>query len=298
LEEVLAAEQTDQARVMRQHAEQVARAEYEARLAQKQYDAVDPDNRLVAAELERRWEQALQTLGAAREAAQQAAATRTPPPTLDPALREQLRDLGPRMPEMWASGRLRAVHKKELLRSLIRRVILTRPVADVVEVKIVWVSGAISLLTLRPPIWRTADLGGYEQLLARVRELSQLGYSDREVAQRLNEEGFHAARREEIDETVVRKLRRREGLVSLRQHYRQEAKLDGQWTVHGLSRELGVKRGWLYRRIVAGQIPAVRQPVSGHYLIPDDPALIAVLRVEVSRQQRVLHVESAAEGGE
>ena len=42
---------------------------YEARLAEKQYSAVDPDNRLVASELERRWERALQTLMAVRESA-------------------------------------------------------------------------------------------------------------------------------------------------------------------------------------------------------------------------------------
>ncbi len=64
------------------------------------------------------------------------------------------------MPALWASGRLTLVHQKELLRSLIRRVILSRPVADVVEVKIVWISGAVSQLTVQPPIWRAADLGG------------------------------------------------------------------------------------------------------------------------------------------
>src|SRR5687768_10414981 len=148
---------------MRQHAEQVARAEYEVRLAQRQYVAVDPDNRLVAAELERRWEQALQALAAAREAAEQAAATVVPPPTLDPALREQLRDLGPRLPELWASGRLTVEHKKTLLRSLIRRLILIRPRADQVDVKVVWVSGAISLLTVCPPIGHTSDLSDYER---------------------------------------------------------------------------------------------------------------------------------------
>jgi hypothetical protein len=56
LEEVVAAQQADHARVAQHLAEQVRRAEYEARLAQRQYDAIDPDNRLVAAELERRWE--------------------------------------------------------------------------------------------------------------------------------------------------------------------------------------------------------------------------------------------------
>ncbi len=164
LDEVQTEQQADHERLLRQHTEQVARAEYEVRLAQRQYLAVDPDNRLVAAELGRRWEQALQALAAAREAAERACATLPPPPALDPALRAQLRDVGPRLPELWASGRLTVVHKKELLRSLIRRVILTRPAADRIAIKIVWVSGAYSEVEARPPIWRTADLERYEQL--------------------------------------------------------------------------------------------------------------------------------------
>src|SRR4029453_10188382 len=53
LEDVLTAQQTENARLGQHYADQVARAEYEARLAQRQYQAVDPEHRLVAAELER-----------------------------------------------------------------------------------------------------------------------------------------------------------------------------------------------------------------------------------------------------
>lgn len=49
---------------------QLKRLRYEAGLAEKQYRLVDPENRLVAVELERRWEQALQALCRAEEEAQ------------------------------------------------------------------------------------------------------------------------------------------------------------------------------------------------------------------------------------
>jgi DNA invertase Pin-like site-specific DNA recombinase len=284
LDEVLAAQRADRARVVRQHAEQIAQAEYEARLAQKQYDAVDPENRLVAAELERRWEHALQALAAAREAAAQVTAA-TPAPILDPALRIQLRELGPRLPELWTSGRLTLVHKKELLRSLMRRIILTRPVADVIEIKIVWVSGALSLLTVQPPIWRTADLGRYDQLVARVGELSAAGYQDREIARRLTAEGFHAARSASIEAKVVGKIRRALGQASLTEQYRRQPQIDGQWTIYGLARHLGVDRDWLYRRIYRGRLPAIRHPITGHYLISNDPVLLAQLRAEIQRNR-------------
>ncbi len=298
LDEVLAAQHGDQERVRRQHAEQISRAEYEARLAQQQYDAVDPTNRLVAAELERRWEQALQALSAAREAAEHAMAAAPTVPRLDPDLRAQLQDLGPQMPALWASGRLTLVQQKEMLRSLIRRVILTRPVADVVEVKIVWISGALSQLTVQPPIWRTADLGGYEALVRRIGELSTEGYDDRAIAGQLTAEGFHPARGKTLDGAMVGKLRRKLGQPSRIDQYRTRAQIDGQWTVSGLSRHLGVDRHWVYRWIYAGRLPVERHPATGQYLIADDAALIAELRAEIeSRAPRVIHVEENQEGG-
>src|SRR3954452_19597961 len=48
--------------------QQIERLRYEARLAERQFNHVDPDNRLVAAELERRWETALCALRRAEEA--------------------------------------------------------------------------------------------------------------------------------------------------------------------------------------------------------------------------------------
>lgn len=285
LDEVLAAEGQDQERVRRQHAEQVARAEYETRLAQKQYLAVDPDNRLVAAELERRWEQALLALAAAREAAERAKAQDPVTPGLPPELRAQLRDLGPRLPELWASDRVSMAQRKELLRCLIRRVILTRPLADHVEVRIVWVSGAFTVLSVRPPIWRTADLGAYEQVVARVEELSGAGYQDREIARRLTGEGLHAARSATMNARVVGQIRRHLGQASLTEQFRRQAKIEGCWTVWGLARALGVDRDWLYRRIYHQKIFATRHPTTGHYLIADDPALLARLRNELADQR-------------
>ncbi len=132
LEEVLAAEQADRRRLAQQYVDGIAQAEYEARLAQRQYLAADPDNRLVAAELERRWELALRARAEAREAAERFAATPAAP-TLDPALRAQLRDVGTQLPALWGGGRLTPAHRKALLRSLIRRVVLSRPAPDTIE---------------------------------------------------------------------------------------------------------------------------------------------------------------------
>jgi hypothetical protein len=281
LEDGLAALQEEQAQRVQQHADQIKRAAYEAALAERQYRAVDPDNRSVAAELERRWELALRALAEAREAAQGVAAS-PGTPTLDPALRAQLEDLGAQLPALWTSGRLRPEQQRELLRSLIRRVVLTRPAPETVGVTIVWVSGALSRLTVQPPLGRNADLADYDRIVERVRELNAAGYSDRAMAQHLVAEGFHSARHTAVPVSLVRTLRRRAGWPSLYQRYRGHDRIAGRWTASGLARSLGVTREWIYQRIASGLIPATRLPVAGRYLIADDPELLAQLRAQVT----------------
>src|SRR5262249_61087164 len=119
LDEVLATQRADQARLAHYYADQVARAEYAARLAQRQYQAVDPDHRLVASELERQWEVALQGVADARAAADQYAPP-PPPPQLAPPMRAQLPALGPSPPPPWAPGPLPPAPPKKLLPGLVR----------------------------------------------------------------------------------------------------------------------------------------------------------------------------------
>jgi DNA invertase Pin-like site-specific DNA recombinase len=277
LDDVLAAQHADHTRLGQHYADQVARAEYEARLAEKQYRAVDPEHRLVAAELERQWEAALRALAEAREAAESFA--RTPAvPALDLTLREQLRDLGERLPELWDGGHLTPAHKKELLRCLIRRVVVRRPRPDTVEVTVVWVSGATTGLTLHPPVAHTVDLSSHDRLVTRIVQLVAAGYQDGVIARQLTAEGLRSARYEYVPTTPVTRIRRQHGAPSLTTQFRRRERLDGQWTIWGLARALGVDRNGLYARIKAGPLPAARHPLIGHYLIPDDPTLLEYLR--------------------
>lgn len=282
LDEVLAAQQADHDRRAQQYADQVRRAEYEARLAERQYRAVDPDYRLVAAaELERRWELALQAVAAAHEAAERFAQP-PPAPALAPALRAQLQDVGRHLPTLWSSGRLAPAQQKELLRSLIRRLILTRPVPDTVEVRVVWVSGAMSQLTVHPPIHRAADVSDDPRVVQRVLALAAEGHPDAAMARRLTADGVRSARRPHVPTTWVATIRRAQRPPSLADQFRWQDQIEGQWTVRGLARWLGVKRSWVYHHIAAGDLPATRHPATGHYLIPEDPARLERLRRHLS----------------
>lgn len=278
---VVAAQHADHARLTQHYADQAARAQYEAARARRQYEAVDPDYRLVAAELEHHWELALQAVEDAREAAERF--RRQAPPSLSPQMQAQLRDLGHTLPDLWRQGHLKPAQKKELVRSLIRRVVIRRPWADTVEATVVWVSGAVSALTVHPPLLRQSDRQNYDHFVERLLALGAAGYSDREIAQCLTAEGFRSARSERIPAGLVGEIRRARGQISLTEQFRTQAKFEEQWTVFGLAQELGVHRNWLYTRIRNGTLPATRHAVVGHYLIPDDPKLLANLRAQRDR---------------
>jgi len=155
LEAVMAERRQERAQVEHHWDQQIQRATYEAHLARRRYEEVDPENRLVAAELERRWEEKLIALRETQEAAER---FRQEPeiPAIDPELRQQLQHIAQTLPDLWHSGLLTNEHKKRLLRSLISRVILKRVAPDQVEVKIVWISGHFSVSHLIPPIHRQA----------------------------------------------------------------------------------------------------------------------------------------------
>jgi hypothetical protein len=268
--------------------DQVSRATYEAHLARRRYEAVDPDNRLVAASLERGWEEKLVNLRQAEEDAERFE-HRMPGLSLTQDERHQLEHIGPALPDRWASGKITNEHKKRLLRSLISRVIATRLAPDRIEIKMVWISGHFSTAQVIPPIHRQADVSNYDELVARIDELTRQGLTDVHIAAQLTQEGFHTARKLAVTEGTIRKLRLRHGQVSLLHQHRMVSMVDGYWTIPGLTRELGVGRKWLYQQIYQGKLaePDIER-LTGYrvYLIRNDPVLVERLRAEAAASRR------------
>jgi DNA invertase Pin-like site-specific DNA recombinase len=97
------------------------KAHYQAGRAQRQYDAADPENRLVAGELEARWNHALQSV-AELEARIQAAATQRP--SLQPGERERLAELGADLHQLWNHPAAPATLKKRILRTVLNEIVL------------------------------------------------------------------------------------------------------------------------------------------------------------------------------
>src|SRR5438128_2242100 len=102
------------------HRQQLERLRYEAALCERQLRRVDPDNRLVAVELERRWEAALRELQTAEGAyAQRVQHTDTAEEVLSPELRMAFLDIGRTLPALWPTDVLAQPQRKALLRCLI-----------------------------------------------------------------------------------------------------------------------------------------------------------------------------------
>jgi len=286
LEAILAAQQQERHRLERQWQEQLKRAQYEVELAQRQYDAVDPQNRLVAAELERRWEEKLRQLQQTRES--YAHFQQTPlPEAVPPQLRDQFREVSDRLPDLWPA--LSNAQKKELLRSLISQVIVKRPVPDRIEARIVWISGCYTDRAALTPIHRDQDVSGYEQMVERVHQLWQQGYNDEQMAEQLTADGFHSARSTHVTPTSVMKIRLARQWYLPLERMRRLQEVEGYLTVRGLARQLKVNGSTVYRFIykqVIGPEYIKREPQSGVYLIRKDEQLIERLQHRVIEQKR------------
>jgi hypothetical protein len=134
-----------------------------------------------------------------------------------------------------ARGYFTAVQQKELVRNLIRRVIVTRPVPDPVEATIVWVNGALTALEVHSPRQRQTDIEQYPHFVEHVFTLGAAGYHECEMVQRLAAEGFRSARSPWIPVALIGEIHQACGQISLTEQLRAQAKLEGQWTAFGVA---------------------------------------------------------------
>src|SRR5689334_17389242 len=235
--------------VLRAQAQQVERLRYRATLAERQYDQVDPDNRLVAAELERRWEEALRDLRQA-EAALAKARTELGEArvTVDDNLRAAFADAGRRLPELWRGSALTAARKKALLRCLIDKVVIHRSAPDNIHVRIVWRGGDASEVDTPAAVGSLAALSRHAELEARILELARAGRGDEAIAAELTADGHRSPMRERVLASTVRIIRLRHGVL-LKRSQSHPRRLPGRLTIPQLAAQLGVRAHWIYDRV-------------------------------------------------
>jgi len=254
--------------------ERLQRAEYEAHLARRRYEAVDLDNRLVAAELERRWEEKLCQLYETQEARTHFLAAQDTSDGLSAEMREQFLHLSETLPSLWHGDRLTNAQKKELLRCLISHVIVKRGEPGRVALKIVWVSGHYSIREAWQPTRWLRDLPNYDELVERIEELWREGLTDTQIAAQLTGEGFRSAHSKMVTPATVGKLRLKYGWRCLPSRCCPDLEMEGYVTVAQLAARLGTYRQWIYKQIHSEWIDhgdVIRHPKYNAFLIRDDP---------------------------
>jgi DNA invertase Pin-like site-specific DNA recombinase len=162
--------------------EKIQRLDYQAELARRRYEMVDPANRLVAQTLETEWNQCLAELEMARKEFQAKCAKQRP---LCSTLAE-MQHVVEHLYNYWHSGKLTSEDKKELVRCVVERVFLQRQ-EKIIHAQINWYGGAISQLDVPKYLFSTPHL------YYRIRELAQT-LIDAEIATTLNSEGLRTAK--------------------------------------------------------------------------------------------------------
>src|SRR5205823_2948560 len=201
----VATQQATAQQITHAHQQHLERLRYEAQLSQRQFNRVDPDNRLVAAELEKRWEAALAELKRAEE--EQASSTPSPLLALPPELQAAFRAIGQHLPLLWRQGLIKPVHQKALLRCLIDLVVVRRPSLECVQVRIVWRGGATTDLQVPVPVGALADLAGAQEMERIILERSGQGAPDEVIAAELTAQGYRSPMRLVVLPSTVKTIR-------------------------------------------------------------------------------------------
>lgn len=249
----------DRRRLEQQHVQSVERATYEANRAWRQYTAVEPENRLVARALERRWEAALEEQ---KRAAEQLDRFRAEQPTrLTESQRQQIARLAADIPALWLAESTETTDRQMILRTLIERIEVTViNNTERVEVNLIWAGGYESRHEIRRAVGSYAKLEDGERILARVMELHGQGRSHRAVAQQLNAEGYRSPSGKMFTETIASFLWKR-ARCSARTNNRMTLPKD-QWAGKDLAMRLRMsvstlntwrRRGWVHSRCFEGR---------------------------------------------
>jgi DNA invertase Pin-like site-specific DNA recombinase len=263
--------------IQRARQQQLERLRYQARLAERQFQKADPDNRLVAAELEKRWEAAVRELKQTEEAWAREELRPSPWARLDSATRQALLDAGRKIPQWWETNRFSQEQKKALLRCLIDKVVVHRRAPDMVHCRVVWKGGDTTEADLAVTVGALARLSGSQEMENTILRLARQGQTDEDIACQLTQQGYRSPKHRAVLPSTVRFLRLSHRLLRDR-HQSHPRRIPGFLTVPQLAAKLKIARHWIYDRIHNGIIQIGIDPERRLYLFPDTPEILSQFR--------------------
>lgn len=269
-------QQEDQQRILDLELQQ---ARYDANIAERRYAACDPDNRLIAAQLEKNWETALRRvhdLEARRPSREQAEIK------VDPNAFAQLAD---NLSKAWHAPGVSTRARQQLLRTLVTDIIVdVDDEARDVVLTIHWRGGQHSELRVRKP--RTGEHGcaTTEDALAVMRSMAGR-WSDEHIAASLNRMGLPTGQGKTWTGHRVSSVRRVRGI-----HAFQSAEKDGAWlTMTEAAKALCTTNHTIRRLIQAGTLSAVQVVPRAPYQIRADDLTSDAVKSAIARKGRPCH---------
>ena len=238
---------------------ELQQAQYDASLAERRYAACDPDNRLIAAQLEKAWESALQRVERCREQLD-----RTQTSKAEDA-RPDLTGLADDLSAAWKAPRTTMRTRQRLVRTLITEIVADVD-AEAGEIVLVihWKGGQHSELRVRKP--RTGEHGcrTSEQALAVIRNMAGR-WSDENIAASLNRMGIPTGQGKTWTARRVSSLRQVHGIRGYR-----SAEENSEWlTLSEAAAYLGVSHHQIRKLIKSGILKSEQ-------IMPDAPHQIRV----------------------
>ena len=234
---------------LRQREFALEQARYEAKHARRQYDAVDPDNRLVAGELERRWNDCLATV--ARLEDQIRSLRNEEPSAVGEGERMTLIALAGDLPALWNDAAASIETRKRIMRAVLKEIIVTAETGRL-HLALHWQGGdhtRLEVLKNRSGQNRFKTDAATEQLVC---ELARL-LPDHSIAPVLNRLGIRSARGQTWTQLRVRNFRSTHHIPVYREGERAERR---ELVLHEAANRLGVSKMTVVRLIRDGMLPA------------------------------------------
>jgi len=273
--------QKEQQRLERHWRQRLERAGYESDRAARQYHATEPENRLVARELEKRWEHLLGEKRDVEEA--HARFLREQPAELTEDQAQAIRQLASDIPALWRSPETPAAERQQVMRYLIDHIVLRAPAnREVAEVTVHWAGGCVSHQELIRPVARYNQLRDFDRLAERVGQLRRAGYSSPQIAATLNDERWRPPRGGPFKEGMIRSVffrRDRPAEKRPADPPAGPALEPGEWWLDDLGNALKIPQPTLYRWARRGWVHATRLPIDqGRWVLWADDEEIDRLR--------------------
>lgn len=253
------------------------RAEFEAQRAQRHYQLVEPENRLVARQLAQDWEVKLSAQQALQEDYQRFLSGQSQ--SLNEEECEHIRQLAKDIPALWHAKSSTVAQRKEILRQVIKAIKVSNPnQTERVNLSIEWFGGSQSTGIVIRPVASYQKLSYYPQLSKRLRTLSHKDLSLDAIAKQLYQEGFRSPRQQApISRQAIHRLLQQLGLAQLKTRKRPQLKAH-QWWISDLARYLACSPSILYRWRRQGLLKAFKHPSCHCWVITADEAELAKLK--------------------